>query len=89
LLVPVHVKDKLTSLQFIEEDGTKRFLSGGEIKGGCCILGSPAEVICIAGGYATGCTIHEATGHAVVVAFNAGNLMQRRKPCFDGISKRP
>ena len=75
LFVPVYVEDKLTSLQFIEEDGTKRFLSGGEIKGGCCILGAPAEVICIAEGYATGCSIHEATGHAVAVAFNAGNLM--------------
>ncbi|ABB74234.1 putative DNA primase/helicase [Nitrosospira multiformis ATCC 25196] len=74
LLVPVYVADKLTSLQFIEEDGTKRFLSGGEISGGCCVLGDPADVICIAEGYATGCSIHEATGHAVAVAFNAGNL---------------
>lgn len=74
LLVPVYVADKLTSLQFIEEDGAKRFLSGGEISGGCCVLGDPADVICIAEGYATGCSIHEATGHAVAVAFNAGNL---------------
>jgi putative DNA primase/helicase len=75
LLVPVYIGGKLVSLQFIEEDGTKLFLSGGEIKGGCCLLGTPADVICIAEGYATGCSIHEATGHAVAVAFNAGNLM--------------
>ncbi|SOD42221.1 toprim domain-containing protein [Nitrosovibrio sp. Nv4] len=75
LRLPVYVEDKLTSLQFIEEDGTKRFLTNGEIKGGCCVLGTPGEVICIAEGYATGCSICEATGHAVAVAFNAGNLM--------------
>ena len=31
-------------------------------------------VVCIAEGYATAASIHEATGHPVVVAFNAGNL---------------
>jgi putative DNA primase/helicase len=75
LLVPLFINNKLTSLQFIEEDGSKLFLSGGEIQGGCCLLGTPADVICIAEGYATGCSIHEVTGHAVAVAFNAGNLM--------------
>ena len=74
LLVPVYIEDKVTSLQFIE-DGIKRFLSGGEIRGGYCIVGTPAQVLCIAEGYATGCSIHEATGHAVAIAFNAGNLM--------------
>ncbi|WON74467.1 DUF3987 domain-containing protein [Nitrosospira sp. Is2] len=75
LIVPVYIEDELTSLQFIKEDGTKRFLSGGEIRGGCCMVGTPAKVLCIAEGYATGCSIHEATGHAVAVAFTAGNLM--------------
>jgi putative DNA primase/helicase len=75
LLIPVYIGDKLTSLQFIEEDGSKLFLSGGEIKGGCCLTGTPTNAICIAEGYATGCSIHEATAHAVAVAFNAGNLM--------------
>ncbi|MEO6929442.1 MAG: toprim domain-containing protein, partial [Casimicrobiaceae bacterium] len=31
-------------------------------------------MICIAEGFATGASIHEATGHAVAVAFNAANL---------------
>jgi len=31
-------------------------------------------VVCIAEGYATGASIHAATGYAVAVAFNAGNL---------------
>ncbi len=75
LFVPIYIEDKITSLQFIEEDGTKRFLSGGEIKGGYHVLGTPSQVLCIAEGYATGCSIYEATGYAVAAAFNAGNLM--------------
>lgn len=75
LLVPVRMDDRLASLQFIAEDGTKQFLSGGETKGGFCLLGLPRGLICIAEGYATACSIHEASGHAVAVAFTAGNLL--------------
>jgi putative DNA primase/helicase len=32
-------------------------------------------VLCIVEGFATGATVHEATGHAVAVAFDAGNLL--------------
>ena len=64
----------LCSLQFIESNGHKRFLSGGRVTGCYFSLGRPEGVIVIAEGYATAATIHEATGHAVVVAFNAGNL---------------
>jgi hypothetical protein len=32
-------------------------------------------VLCIAEGYATGASIHVATGYAVAVAFDAGNLL--------------
>ena len=75
LLIPVYVDDKLASLQFIEADGTKRFLTDGETKGGCLLLGAPSQIVCVAEGYATARSIHEATGHAVAVAFNAGNLL--------------
>ena len=37
-------------------------------------IGSPDGVFCLSEGFATAATIHEATGHAVAVAFNAGNL---------------
>jgi putative DNA primase/helicase len=33
-----------------------------------------AATLCIAEGFATGATIHQATGYPVAVAFNAGNL---------------
>ena len=65
----------LHSLQFIDGDGNKRFLSGGRKKGCYFCIGKPAEIICIAEGYATAASIHEATGHAVAVAFDAGNLL--------------
>jgi putative DNA primase/helicase len=74
LVVPVCVDDTITSLQLIQPDGSKKFLTGGEIKGGYFLIGEYGGTLCIAEGYATACSIHEATGHAVAVAFNAGNL---------------
>jgi len=76
LVIPVRSGDELLSLQFIAEDGGKRFLSGGRITGGYFSIGTirGAEALCIAEGFATGATIHQATGYPVAVAFNAGNL---------------
>ena len=74
LVVPLRIADKLYSLQFIEQGGSKRFLSGGRIKGCYHLIGVPRGVVCICEGYATGATIHEVTGHPVAIAFNAGNL---------------
>lgn len=74
LVVPVRINRELASLQFIGPDGTKKFLSGGAIVGGYHSLGRPDGVVVVCEGYATGATIHETTGHAVAVAFNAGNL---------------
>jgi putative DNA primase/helicase len=66
--------DVIHSLQFISPTGEKRFLHDGAITGHYAILGKPTGALCIAEGYATAASIHEATGYAVVVAFNAGNL---------------
>lgn len=65
----------LHSLQFIEQDGGKKFLTGGRVSG-CyfSIRGAPNDVICIAEGFATGASVHQATGYPVAVAFNALNL---------------
>ena len=74
LMIPMKLGGKITSLQFINGDGEKRFYPNGE-KGGFLIgqieAGKP---ICVCEGFATGASIHEATGHAVIVAFDAGNL---------------
>lgn len=76
LVLPLHdAAGTLHSLEFIRPDGTKRFLYGGRKKGCYCAIGKPGAVICIAEGFATAATIREATGYAVAVAFDAGNLL--------------
>lgn len=64
----------LHTLQFISPDGSKRFLTGGRIAGCYFAIGRPADALLICEGYATGATVRMATGAAVAVAFNAGNL---------------
>jgi putative DNA primase/helicase len=75
LVAPIRdAASELHSLQFIGASGTKRLLKGGRVAGLYFLIGVPGKVICIAEGYATGASIHAATGYAVAVAFNAGNL---------------
>lgn len=74
LMIPMKLNGKITSLQFINCDGEKRFYPNGE-KGGYLIGKiTPDAPICITEGFATGASIHEATGYAVIIAFDAGNL---------------
>jgi phage/plasmid primase-like uncharacterized protein len=80
LVVPVYSgdgTDRLQSLQFIAHDGEKRFLPDGKMAGGWCAIGTPkdGEPLLLAEGFATGASLHEATGRAAVVAFTAGNLL--------------
>ena len=76
----------LHGLQFIGASGTKRFLKGARVQGLYCLLGERGcdacaepstvarDVVCVVEGFSTGASIREATGHAVAVAFHAGNL---------------
>lgn len=75
LMVPArNAEGHITTLQFIKENGDKRFLTGGKIVGSYFSIGKPNGVLLICEGFATGATLFEATGYAVAVAFNAGNL---------------
>ncbi len=76
LVIPMRYEGKIYSLQFISADGSKRFFSGGRISSCYFSMGKTqnAKALCIAEGFATGATIHHATGFPVAVAFNAGNL---------------
>lgn len=78
LVVPVKIGGKLTSLQFIAPDGSKRFLAGSELVGGYFSIaakGDDFSRIYITEGFATCCSVREAVGgFPVVSAFNAGNL---------------
>jgi putative DNA primase/helicase len=74
LVVPMRDGDELHSLQFISPDGGKKFLLGGRVAGCYFSIGVPNGTLCIAEGFATAASVREATGHALAVAFNAGNL---------------
>lgn len=75
LIVPLYNADnKLVNLQFIQPDGTKRFLTGGQKKGCFFTIGEPTDTILIDEGYATGCSLFEHQGLQTIVAFDAGNL---------------
>jgi putative DNA primase/helicase len=64
----------LCNLQFIQPDGTKRFLSGGKKKGCFSTFGDITQTILISEGWATGASLYEQTGNHVIVAMDAGNL---------------
>jgi len=77
LLIPLHDSGgRLTTLQLVSSDGTKRFIRGGRTKECHHVIGDLAEgcraLLCE--GWATGATLHEATGLPVVCAMNCGNL---------------
>ena len=65
----------LWSLQFIDPDGGKRFLSGGRTAGCYWSVGpAPVDVLLISEGAATASTLLEAAGYPVAAAMNAGNM---------------
>ena len=75
LYVPMrNTAGELASLQGITGDGEKLFLSGGKVKGMYHSIGRPSKRLIIGEGLATCSTVYEATGDAVAVAFNSGNL---------------
>ena len=77
LLVPMrHGPGALVGLQVIQPDGGKKFLTGTPKAGAYTTLGKPNRtgMVVICEGYATGVSIHLATGYCVVVAFDCGNL---------------
>jgi putative DNA primase/helicase len=75
LLIPMRTTDSVVhSLQSITPDGTKMFMSGGRVKGCYFSIGKPAGSVIVCEGFATGASLHEATGGVVAVSFNAGNL---------------
>lgn len=92
LLVPAHGADNsLQSLQAIDALGRKKNLPGGKMAGGWCSIGTPknGQVIAIVESFSTGASVHEVTGHPVVVAFSAGNLPQVAAMIHKQYSKSP
>lgn len=77
LIIPLKdLNNTLHGLQFIHQDGAKRFKTGTLKTGNCFIItGATDKPILVCEGYATGASLHEATGSSVVIAFDAGNLL--------------
>jgi putative DNA primase/helicase len=74
LIIPVSSLGKISSLQSIDVSGNKKFFTNGKVSGGYHLIGDVGPLALICEGYATGASLHEATGIPTVVAFNAGNL---------------
>jgi putative DNA primase/helicase len=80
LAVPMYSFDmngqpQLTSLQLVDGDGQKKFLTGGRVEGCFFSIKGDASIIIICEGVATAFSIWQATGLSVVAAFNATNLI--------------
>lgn len=71
---------KLWTMQYIQENGTKRFAKNSRKEGCFHPVGgmealAVAPVLVIAEGYATAATLLEALGYGTVSAFDSGNLL--------------
>lgn len=75
LLIPYRDKDGLLhSLQRITAAGAKLNWAGGAVAGYYHTIKGMGKFAYLCEGYATGATIHEATGATVYIAFSSGNL---------------
>jgi conjugative relaxase-like TrwC/TraI family protein len=77
LLVPLRdIDGELRNVQTIAADGTKLYLAGAQKMGTFHLLGDlrPGAPVAIAEGYATGASVHQATGMTVAVALDTSNL---------------
>ena len=78
LMVPLFSEDgELCSIQYISQDGTKRYHDGASTGRNFWQIGTNDEpgTIYIAEGYATASSIHEATNRLVIIAYSASNLV--------------
>lgn len=75
LAIPLYNDGALQSLQLISPDGGKKFLFGTKKQGGYLQIGEIADKFILCEGWATGCSLHEATGLPVVVGWDAYNLV--------------
>ena len=79
LVVPaMDERGKIWTLQYVDWRGEKRFLAGARKKS-CFFPIAAADgrrdgPLCVCEGIATALSIHEATGHAVLSCFDAGNI---------------
>lgn len=83
LLIPMKAMTKgnpIVSLQQVDPEGEKKYVQGTTTKGARTTIGAgkvkPGQPFYICEGWATGWSIHAATGCPAIVAFSAGNLRE-------------
>lgn len=77
IIIPIRNGADILGLQFIGNDGAKKFQYGTPIDGGYFAMAKAKDDfsrIYIAEGFATAASVREATKFPVIVAFNAGNM---------------
>lgn len=79
LCIPVFIDGQISSLQMIDAEGRKRFLTNGRINAGYSWIAAelpitPPTKVYVCEGYATAASVFEALNEFTLVAFNAGNL---------------
>lgn len=75
LIVPLFDEAiKLANLQFIQPDGTKRFLKGGKKSRCFWWIGNKTPTVLISEGFATAASLYQHTRQQTFIAFDAGNL---------------
>jgi len=89
LTVPMRIDGRLVGLQLIQEDGTKRFLSGQRTKGASLTIDNHGPNVLVEG-LATGLSVRRALKHLrqrykIHVCFSAGNMLEIAKTVQDPI----
>jgi putative DNA primase/helicase len=74
VLIPAIRNNVVRNLQVIEPDGATRFLTPGKTRGCYHLIGRPAAFVFAAAEFGTATDLHDATGQAVAVAFDLGNM---------------
>jgi len=76
LLTARDIYGNITTTQTIDQNGNKRFMSGGKKNGSSFILNNQtiADRVYICEGFATAASVQEASGETTICAFDAGNL---------------
>jgi len=87
LILPMRVNQHLVGCQMIQEDGTKRFLSGQQTKGASLVIDAKGRNILVEG-FATGMSVRRAMKHlkeryTIHVCFSAGNMLEIAKTVID------
>ena len=90
LMIPMYDKDlSIVGLQYISEDGTKRFLTGSKKSGCFFVLGQEvlktSEKVYYAEGYATAASVYQDMSQPVVIAWDAYNLQKVAETLFPSL----